>query len=116
MTYSPEEKKQIDILIAAFSEYIHNSKISDILFSEKFGFLVVCPEKTNGDGTFFVVQDYDHLLNWLCSEVAFDFFVLDMDYEEVIAKSCAYLEPILNCIGEDKERCYNEMEKSLKKV
>lgn len=120
MTYSPEEKKRIEVLIAAFSEYIRNSKSLDIVYSEKFGFLVVYSERRNGDGTFVAIQDYDYLLNYLCREVAIDFIIeltddeKEADYEEAIAKSSAILEPILNSLGEDKERCMNELKKSLK--
>lgn len=119
MTYSPEEKKRIDNLIAAFSKYIHNNELIDILYSEKLGFLVVFTEKRNGDGIFVVVQDYNYLLNFLCREVALDFIIEmdddeETDYEEVLAKSSAILEPILNSLGEDRERCINELKNSLK--
>lgn len=72
MTYTAEEKKQIEDVLAAFSRYIREHDYFDIVYSEKIGYLKITIEEDEEEGSYIRLGSLDALLCALYHEICND--------------------------------------------
>ena len=77
-TYTPERKSKIEKVIKAFEPYILQSDFFDILWSNKFGYLLVksIGPKMDEMMCLHISSDAD-LCERLLADIAFDIFILN---------------------------------------
>lgn len=95
MVYASDEKKRLDKVISIFTEYIRNSASTDLLYSEKVGYVLIRIDghdriKSEMD----VISDAEDLCEHLLNEIYLDYCIeasqskkdmLTLADEEIIA-------------------------------
>lgn len=76
VTYSAEEKKQLDRILSVFQEYIRAHWFFDIIYSEKVGFIrIKVEDPDDGEGLIVIrsaAQMMDVLINEVINDVRFE--------------------------------------------
>lgn len=76
MVYENDEKKRLSKVISAFADYLRNSPSSDLLYSEKVGYVLIRIDghdrlKSEAD----VIRDAEDLCERLLNEIYLDFCI-----------------------------------------
>ena len=76
MVYSYDEKEQLDRVISVFAEYIRNSPMADLLYSEKVGYVFITIINKKGiTAESEAVKNAEELCELLFNELLLDYCV-----------------------------------------
>jgi len=122
MKYTPEEKQKMDKVMAAFADYVAQSKEIDIAYSDKSGYVRLIIDD-GADPVFFLMESCDDLLQMFYFDIFCD-MVYDarrinpelcletMDFCAVRTRLLTYLDDL----GEDREHACFQLEVFLRKA
>lgn len=75
MKYTREQWNELDRVIAVFSDYLHESKQLDLIYSDKFGYILLfdsCIEADRQDLIPIVIDDAEELCDNIIMEIVND--------------------------------------------
>ena len=108
MKYTQEQWNEIEKVIAVFSDYVHDSKQLDLIYSEKFGYILLydaCAEVDRQDLIPIVIDEAGELCNHIITEIVND-----------ILREKHVMHDLCDATPEEKNLIADALEKYLEKI